>query len=77
MSKLALSRIVRRFMLLSLLLLALSFTASNSTGGSACAIGCCSPCFNCLDACENLPTPEEQEACKANCRCRFPCDANC
>lgn len=77
MSKLELPRIVRRFVLLTLLVLGLCVTASNYTGEKACAIGCCSRCFNCMDACENLPTLEEQEACKANCPCRFPCDANC
>lgn len=77
MFKLELPRIVRRFVLLSLLILGLSVSASDSMGGKVCALRCCSPCFNCLDSCDNLPTLEEQEACQANCPCRFPCDENC
>jgi hypothetical protein len=78
MFKQELPRIVRRFVLLSLLVLGLCVTASNYTGEKACAIGCCSPCFNCMEMCEtNFPTLEEQEACKANCPCRFPCNDGC
>lgn len=77
MFRLELPRIARRLALLSLLVLGLCFTTLNSTGSKVSALRCCSPCFNCLDACDTLSTPEEQEACRARCPCYFPCDGNC
>lgn len=74
-------RIARRLIILTILVVCLGVAVFSPGVRKTTAIGCCSPCFNCYDSCDQLTTPEEVEACYARCQrtvCSNPyCDPNC